>query len=182
MAGLFSSVPILSKIALPEADLAYGFPPLGGIEDVARIFTVVLAFTATYFAFFVSATPPARNRGRLAFAMILASLSICIYLAFFICFVRRIDIPTRGVSVEVSIGWERTEFAKANFGEDSDFDLLRKRGVSDEEISRLWTKRSLVISRLGLYITYLLFILSLVSAFSWGVLDQSTAGGRRSQI
>jgi hypothetical protein len=179
MAGLFSSVPILSKIAFPGSDLAYGFPPLGSIEDLARIFTVVLAVAATYFAFFVSATPPARNRRRLASAMVLTFLSICLYLAFFLAFVRKIDIPSKNTSVHVSVGWERTEFAKANFGAESDSDLLRDRGISDEEILRLWTKKSVVISRLGLFVTYSLFILSLVVAFSWGVLDQSTHSNKQ---
>ena len=51
MAGLFSSIPLLSKL-IPEAHSAYGFPPLGTSEGPARIGTFVLALAMTYLAFF----------------------------------------------------------------------------------------------------------------------------------
>jgi hypothetical protein len=60
-----------------------------------------------------------------------------------------------------------------NFGEISDEDILRARGTSDEEIRKLWTTRSLLVSHSSLYITYVLVFLSLVIAFSWGVFEQS---------
>jgi hypothetical protein len=74
--------------------------------------------------------------------------------------------------VQVSVGYERSDFAKANFAGDTDWELLRERGTGEEDIWRLWTTKSLLISRLSLYISYSLFIFSFVAAFSWGIVDQ----------
>ena len=176
IAGLLTAFPLLSGLILPESYRAYCFPPLGNVEGPARIATVALALAATYFAFFARATLAVRNRKRVAIALVFASVCICLYLALFLRFVRTIEIPSRDRSVQVSVGCERSDFAKANFVGESDWDLLRDRGTAEEEIWRLWTAKSLLISRLSLYITYLLVVLSLVTAFSWGVIYQLSQG------
>lgn len=69
----------------------------------------------------------------------------------------------------MSVGYDRTQFAKANFGSDSDEDMLRARGTDDEEIKKLWTYQSLAVARLALFISYCGFILGLVAVFSLGI-------------
>jgi hypothetical protein len=172
IAGLFSAFPLLSRLFLPESYRAYCFPPLGSVEGPARIATVALGLATTYFAFFARATLPSRNRRRVATGLVLAFICLCLYIGLFLRFVRNIDIPSRNTSVQVSVGYERSDFAKTNFAGDSDWELLRERGTSEEDIWRLWTTKSLLISRLSLYISYSLFIFSLVAAFSWGIVDQ----------
>ena len=182
LAGLISFVPLVSK-PLPESFRAYGFPPLGSLEDTARILAFVFALAATYFAFFSRGSAARSTRKRVTYGFGVALVSLMLYMGLFQCFVRTVEIPSEKttVQVSVSVGFERTEFAKANFGGDSDLDLLRHRGFNDEEIQRLWTLRSLVISRLGLYFSYLILLLSLVTAFSWGVVYemQETQGSGR---
>lgn len=171
-AGLFSAIPILSKL-LPESYSAYGFPPLGTGESVARIGAVVLALAAPLFAFYTASAARKGNRKRVASGIIFAFVCLFLYFVLFLRFVRTIDIPSKNITVQVSVGYERTDFAKVTFGEISDEDLLRARGTSDEEIRKLWTTKSLLVSRSSLYITYVLVFLSLVTAFSWGVFEQS---------
>jgi hypothetical protein len=171
LVGLFSAVPILAKF-LPESYSGYGFPPLGSVEGAARVATVALALAAVFFAFFTAATSRSGNRKHIAAAIIFSLLCLCSYFALFLRFVRTVDIPSKEISVQVSVGYERTDFAKRNFGTASDEELLRERGISEEEIWKLWTARSVLVARLSLCITYVLAIFSLVTAFGWGVVDQ----------
>ncbi len=62
LAGVFASIPLISKLVLPGAFAAYGFPPLGNAEGPARIGAVVFALATTYFAFFARSTRPNGNR------------------------------------------------------------------------------------------------------------------------
>jgi len=48
----------------------------------------------------------------------------------------------------VSVGYDRTQFAKTNFAVESDEDMLRARSTGDEEIKKLWTYQSLTVVRL----------------------------------
>jgi len=171
MAGIFSAIPLLSKL-VPDGYAAYGFPPLGSLDGPARIGTVVLALAATYFAFFARAASPSGDRKRIAAAIVLALVCLCLYFGLFLRFVRNIEIPTKNISVQVSVGYERTDFANANFGSESDWEILRARGTGEEEIWRLWTAKSLLVCRLSLYIAYSIVIFCLVTAFSWGVIYQ----------
>jgi hypothetical protein len=171
LATLFSAIPLLSKL-LPGNITAAGFPPLGDAEGPARVLAVVCALATTYCAYFSRASHPRDNRKRVYRAMLVALLALVVYVGLLIRVVRKVEIPSMGTAVQVSIGWERTEFASANFDGESDWDLLRSRGPSEEEIWKLWTPKSLIISRLGLYVAYLFALVLLVSAFSWGILSE----------
>jgi len=170
LASLFSAIPLLSRF-LPGDAMAAGFPPLGNAEGPARLLAVVCALAATYCAYFSRANYSQQNRRRVYRAMVAALLPLIVYVALLIRFVRTVEIPSMGTAVQVSVGWERTEFARANFDRESDWDMLRNRGTNEEEIWKLWTPKSLLLSRLSLYVSYLCALLLLVSAFSWGVLS-----------
>jgi hypothetical protein len=173
LAGLLSSLPLLSKL-IPSGHLsAYVFPPLGPIELLARIGVVIFALATTYGAFFVRSRTNNDNTKRIVGGFILGFLCFCVYLALSTRFVRVIAIPSTNSSVQVSVGYERTDFAKENFANVSDWEMLRERGTDEEEIWRLWTVRSLLTVRVLLFVTYCLSILALVAAFGWGVLAQS---------
>lgn len=169
--GAFSAIPFLSKL-LPQAFGPFVFPPLGTADDPLRIATFVLAMGMTLLAFFTGATPPKRNNKRVVAAVILAFFSACLYLVLSLLFVRTIEVPSMNTSVQVSVGYERTEFANQYFSGESDWALLHDRGPDEEDIWKLWSRKSLIITRLSLYAAYCLFLFPIVLAFSWGVLDQ----------
>ncbi len=131
---------------------------------------MVFALAATYCSYFYRAAHHNDNGKRVYRAMMMALLPLIVYVGLLIRFVRTVDIPSMGTAAQVSVGWERTEFARANFDGETDWDLLRSRGPNEEEIWRLWTPTSLLVSRMSLYAAYISTLLLLVSAFSWGVL------------
>jgi len=165
-----SAVPLLAK-ALPGPDEGYGFPPLGGVEVPARIGACAIGLAATYFAFFSGAAGDQTNRKRIVWAIVCTAISLFVYVGLFSRLVRRVEIPSKGTSVQVTVGFRRSAAAVANFDGESDWDMLRNRGTDDEQVEWLWTRRSVLIARLSLYIAYSLFIFSIVAAFSWGVLE-----------
>ena len=173
VAGVFSTIPILSKLLLPDSFSAYGFPPLGNAEGPARIGAVIFALATTYSVFFTAReTDDSGCRRRIHAAIICALIFLILYIGLFTGFVRKIEIPSKETAVQISVGFERTEFAKANFRGESDWEVLRERGTDEEQVWKLWTLRSIVISRLSLYGAYCIVLLSLVAAFSWGVLSE----------
>jgi hypothetical protein len=171
IAAVLSTLPLLS-ILPPNALTAYVFPPVGDLEGPARMGVVLLAASSTYFAFFTGEAPNDSNRRRIVAAFIIFFICFLAYLAFWFSFVQTIEISTKGTKVQVSVGYERSPFAIRYFDSDSDGELLRARGPEEEEIQKLWTAKSLLVSRLSLIITYYLFISVLVCAFRWGVLEQ----------
>lgn len=179
LAGIFSAIPLISKVVLPGAFTAYGFPPLGSAEGPARVGSAIFALATTYFAFFARGIGHESFRRRVRVAIVCGLIFLFTYIALLTLFVRTIEIPSRGTSVQISVGLERTEFARANFGGESDWEILRDRGTDEEQVWKLWTPQSLLFCRLSLYIAYCLCLLSLVAAFSWGVLselEESNAG------
>jgi hypothetical protein len=171
LAGTVAALPLLSRL-LPDDGRAYAFPPLGDIEGPARIGTVVLAIAFTYAAYF-SRQPKIKMRIRRVSGLVaLAALCFLSYLILSVQFVRRIEIPSRGASVFLSVGYDRTEFAIATFGPATDEEMLRQRGPDEEQTRRLWTPKSVAIVRLSLFGSYLGSILALVFAFSVGVVFQ----------
>jgi hypothetical protein len=153
---------------LPGAAAGYLFPALGELTISARLGVVFLAATITYLSFYAAQRPP-NAWSRFLFLAGIAFLALCSYLVSLQHFVRKIDIPASGSVIIVSVGFERTTFAVQTFQGESDWDMLRARGTSDEDVSRLWTERSLDIARLCLFGSYCGFILPLVLIFSLGV-------------
>jgi len=164
---LAAAPPIIVAVIVPflsDSAPAYGFPPMGDVADFARLGLVCLAFLVTFLVYFWQG-----GKGALVAAAIVSFMCLCVYVALYPKFVLRIDIPSQQTAVHVSVGYERTAFAKATFGSDSDEDMLRARGTDDEEIKKLWTYQSLTVARLALFVSYCGFILGLVAVFSIGI-------------
>src|SRR5271156_1443657 len=140
--GAFAALPFLSKL-LPSEYLAYGYPPLGDAEVLGRIGTVVFALFSTYVAYFICNDDPQKARTWVRNAFIVCFMVFLLYLGCFIRFVRTVEIPTRSTSISVSVGFERSDFAKQNFPSKTDIEMLRARGPYEEEVAQLWTSRSL---------------------------------------
>lgn len=169
-----TAIPLLSKF-LPSNLAAYGFPPLGNVDGIARVGTIVFAVACTYMLFFARIGFPKSTGKSISTAIAAALLSFVLYLGLFLAFVRTIEIPSRDTAVQVSIGYARSEFARATFGDASDWQLLKERGPSEEEIWSLWTPSSIIISRMCLFMAYTLTICFLVLAFSFGVRAESAS-------
>lgn len=153
---------------LPGAAQAYFFPPLGDITAPARLGVTLLAAVTTYVSFY-GPKPPTRVFQRLLWIGLISFLALAGYLLSYKHFIRKIDVPANDSALFVSVGYERTSFANQTFHSESDWDMLRARGTSEEEVAKLWTARSLDIARLCLIASYCGFVLPLVLIFSLGV-------------
>jgi hypothetical protein len=134
----------------------------------ARLGVVILGAAMTYVCFYI-VNAPAHIMRRFLFIASISLLALICYLFCFRHFVRRIDVPASDSSIFVSVGYERTAFANQTFSSDSDWEMLRARGASEEEVAKLWTPRSLDVARFCLFASYCAFIIPLLSIFSLGV-------------
>jgi uncharacterized membrane protein YqhA len=148
------------------------FPPLGGIQPFAVLATAAFGITATYVVFLLfreRPKPPLWGVVALCIAAVLFSLC---YFALYLRFVRQLPVPSQSTTEVVSVGYERTEFAR-KLGDVSDVELLRQRSADEEEIQKLWTYRSIVVARTSLWLSYTFSVVSLVSLFSIGVVQHA---------
>jgi hypothetical protein len=83
-------------------------------------------------------------------------------------YVEHVPYPTEKREVAVSVGFERTDFAKAQFGDRtySDYELLHLCGAREIVIQKLWTFRSLVTARFLLWLSYASILGGIIWALS----------------
>jgi hypothetical protein len=175
IAAFISSLPLIS-VLMPADYSRYLFPPLGTIEPFGKVGALVLTVLITIIAYYSQESTLVSKRER-RFKLLLGILAVAV-IGFFVFiglnqrFVRSVPVPSINQTAEfvVSVGYERTEFAQGVFGQQSDWDILRQRGVTEEEIFRLWTPTSVIIARLALLISYIAFLLAAVAACSLAVL------------
>ncbi len=173
LAGALGAFPFLSEL-LPEAWAQSVFPPLGAVEPYSRFASFVLAGAITLIVYTMNTSSfVSSKRGRSKSMWLVFTIAVIAVIVFFIstqAFVRGIDIHSAGKRVVVSVGYDRTEFARTTFKDDSDEEMLRARGMSEEEIWRLWTTKSIIVVRSLLFLSYLIFILSAVAFVSLSAL------------
>lgn len=177
-------VTAVAAVAVPLASIigsdsgSHVFPPLGSMDGIARIGLVALSLAVSLGVYFLAAVKPPKSPSRVVWiTLALAVVFLLVYLSAYQRFVRQIEIPSRGSSVYVSVGYQRTQFAEQTFGPASDEEMLRARGTNEEEIGRLWTKKSLIIARLVLYFSCTLTTLALLFLFSFGVAHDVALAG-----
>lgn len=167
--GLAAAVPPVAAAVispfLPDNASAFGFPPMGDVGNFARLALVCLAIVVTLLVYFWHG-----GKWLLVVAASVSFICMSVYVALYPFLVLRIDVPSSNTAIRVSVGYERSQFAKANFNSDSNEDMLRARGTTDEEVKKLWTFGSLTVSRLALLASYCGFILGLVAVFSLAIL------------
>jgi hypothetical protein len=161
----------------------YLLAPLGSADIIARILLAVLCVAMTYlvYFFFQGQSKKARKRALLLTLFVIPFLSACLYIVFCMWFVRSINIPTLERSAYVSVGFQRTDFAQQTFGSKTDEEMLRSRGLDDEQIRKLWTPLSLLIARVALFMAWSGIALSLVCGLSLGLLDQTETVAREEE-
>lgn len=147
------------------------FPPLGNETSAAQFFAVTLGAATTYVVYLSAKNmSDARIRRTIIGLLVTAVVLFCAYFCAQLRFVRVVPIPALGQDEVASVGFARTQFANLAFGDLTDEDLLRKRGIDDEQIRKLWTTESIVASRLTLLFSYLGCCLPIVGITSLGVL------------
>jgi hypothetical protein len=166
LATALGIVPILT-VLIPGSASDYFFPALGDVTMLARVGVVILAGAVTFVCFYDS-KPPNVPRRFLGIGAI-STVALIGVLITSLQFIRKVTVPANGSAILVSVGYERTAFANQTFHDESDWDMLRARGTSDEEVYGLWTRWSVNIARLLLVACYAGFILPLVAIFSLGV-------------
>jgi hypothetical protein len=180
LSAAIASFPLLSKL-LPEGQAAYLFPPLGDQEPAFRAAALILGALVTLAIYFSKDMAAGlTGRGRVVLFLTILAPSLAGLLGFFVLsqsFVRTVPVPGMETEVVVSVGYERTPYAQTKFPAGAtDWELLRGRGLTEEEVQRLWTSGSVIKARLGLYISYMLFLLPAVAAGSVGVLLDKLGG------
>ncbi len=166
IAAVFGLLPPASGLFLPGLI----FPPLGNETVLAQFFAVIFGVAVTYLMFWMKDVAEVRVRHRMKAFFIISIGLFCVYFGLHFRFVQRIDIPSAGERAFVSIGYERSQFALTSFDDNSDSELLHSRGFTEEEIANLWTPKSLYVSRLALFLSFVGSMLSLVALASLGVL------------
>lgn len=164
LAGLVPLLP--SAVSSP----GYWFPPLGDVTPIGRTGVLGLSLALIFISFWLAKPQKVTRR-----FIILFVAGVVFFVFYFFSarhFVKRIDRPADNSTTYVSVGYERTQFAQQTFGSsESDEEMLRNRGLTDEDISRLWTDHSIDMARLCLLISYLGFVLSLVLIACIGARD-----------
>ncbi len=162
LGGMAFLPPLVSL--LPAEWAAYIFPPIGDFAATAKCGVLIFAIGAIFCAYLLIS---ARHLRAIIIGSLLISLcSFVLYISLLSRFTRKVDIPSQKSSVFVTVGYERTDYAKKNFSSDSDWEMLRARSLLEEEIENLWTGRSLQVARTLLLTSYLGVILGWVFAFS----------------
>ena len=171
-ATAFSVLPLVSQ-ALPDHWWlsSYLFPPL---NDAYRLPALLITGLVTVVVYrwhdspFVLSRTKRRRASWSAFALVVVGLSA--FLLTTELFVKTIERPSVGDNIKITVGYQRTDYARQNFGGDIDEVMLRKRGPTDEEVYRLWTTSSVLVARWTLLISYLLFLGSAIGVLSLEVL------------
>jgi hypothetical protein len=134
--------------------------------------TFLLVGLTTYVVFYAYRNAQPRKIKRVMIgAFVLAVCLLTAHIALNIGFVRPLTLPGPEGTINVSVGFERTNFAKDHFESVSDWDMLRARGLREEDIQELWTLRSLLLVRVTLFLTYSGVLVVIVGILSLGVLS-----------
>lgn len=165
VAALFGLLPA-SSLVIPGRI----FPPLGNDTLLAQSFAVVVAIVVTYLVFIRQNIAVSKIKRTITFLILVSIVFFFGYLAAREYFVCEIYIPSIERANIVSVGYQRTDFANSVFGTATNLEMLRARGSDDEEIFRLWTKKSVYVSRSVLFLSYLGCALCLVAFASLSVL------------
>ena len=170
LAGFIGATPVLSSL-LPDDWASFLFPPL---DNVFKSVAVLLVVLTSVVIFRMSDSSLVRNpamRPRLQVSLLLiVLLGASGYVLARAAFVRVVERPSLGDVVTAVVGYERTPFAIKAFPNSSDWDILRGRGITDEEIFENWTTTSVIVARLSVFLSYTLLLIAAIAILSLEVL------------
>lgn len=148
VAAALVALPISAKMM--HVDSPYLNPPLGTLDSFVVPIAVPLVGLFAALPWLFGLKHSARVGALLSAALCI--LSFVSYSVFVSRYIVRVDAP--GAVLQVSVGTERTEWAKRNLDGDSDALALMTAGWSEVEIREIWTVHSIVVARLKLLISF----------------------------
>ena len=164
------ALPLVSEL-LGDKISAYFFPPLG---DTFRVATLIACGIVTLVVYQARGSVFVRSaKGRFAMTIRWGSITAIGLVAFVgstMAFVRTIDVPATGESVSLVVGYTRSADASASLSAYDDWEALRRRGPTDDQVYWIWTRPSVIIARIVLFACYLAFLLAAVTVCSLSVL------------
>jgi hypothetical protein len=171
MALLGAALPLAS--IFPADWAAFLFPPLGDLTGTARVVCVVAVLIVICFGYVGIGVKTLKPW--IVVATLVALLSACAYLYCSFAYVLKIN--TTNSFILVSIGSEKTDFAnKAFTNGESVWEMVRLRGLDDEQITKIWTAQSVQQNRLKLCFTYFGAILCWAVIFSLATALEISSG------
>lgn len=150
------------------------FPPLGQFELTAGCGVVAIGFLCTYLVFVCYRSHPYISPLHGVSLLLTVMALLAIYSGLNLRFVKP---GTNGTLV--SIGYDRTDFARKNYDDKTDIEMLRDYGSRELEIEKLWTYKSLAIARGLLLLTYTTIIMSFIWFFCIGALQHASEQVRK---
>jgi hypothetical protein len=163
LTGVLALLPFLSLI---QSDgTAYLFPPLGDLTSFFRTIYVMMILLVVAACYIFTRSNIGRLRSSIKWCAALAAIATLAYALSVLLYVVKIPMPVGPILV--SIGSVRTDFANKTFtsGED-DWTVVRQRGLADEDVMKVWTKRSVLWNRAQLFVSYLLLSINWAAALS----------------
>jgi len=176
--GLFAGVPFLIpllRVCLPDSsELAgYLYPPLGDFQRLgfaATIGTLLLSMLVVHASCESARKVLLRAYIILTFGWL---LGVCCWCALYGRYVRTVSVPSVGQEFEVSVGFQRTEFALQWYPHSDDVEMLHDAGPYEEKIQQLWTQNSISAVRVLLWLSYTLTLACFLSVLSLTVYKQA---------
>ncbi|MGD0733726.1 MAG: hypothetical protein ABR976_01220 [Terracidiphilus sp.] len=164
-------LPPVLHVFIPDSSpiAEYLYPPLGESQQITLVATVLLLFLTTFVVFKYSQSSRKENPHLPIFLWIGAAIGVCALVVLYVLFVRRIAVPSANLEVPVSVGFQRTDFAVRWYPQWSDWAMLHDAGPYEEKIQMLWTRSSICVVRLLLWISYTLTLCSFLAALSLAV-------------
>lgn len=162
-AVVLGAIPVASTV-LPDSLGVYVFPPLGNIEGFAKVFSILAFFLAVFFSYHYGLSERFAIKNQrikaLVRCLIAFFLSGFVFVVLTNAFVKIVVIG-KDKEVAVSVGFERrAEIASSVLKDANDEEILKRNGFEESSIHEVWTIRSLVVVRAGLFISYFLCLLA----------------------
>lgn len=144
----------------------YLYPPLGDAEWIAVAATIGFLLASTFVVFTCCESVKKIHRRA---ALILwggIALCACALIVLYVLYVRRVPISSVDLEVPVSIGYQKTDFARQTFPQLTDVEILQRTGPTEDQIQKLWTPHSVCIVRVLLWVFYTLTVACFLSVIS----------------
>jgi hypothetical protein len=185
--GLVAGVPFVAPLLhlfFPDSSAVaeYLYPPLGDVEFIAVAATVGFLFATTFVVF--NCCQSARKIRRSVPAILLSgsALCMCALIVLHVLYVRHIPVASANLDVPVSIGYQRTDLAlrayppspTPPYAQVSDWKMLHDAGPREEQIQNLWTRRSICVVRVSLWLSYTLALACFLALISLAVYQHAS--------
>jgi hypothetical protein len=171
-------VPVLLHLVAPDSNklIEYLYPPLGDVLPLALPLTLISGVLVTLEVWLVRRHA---RRVRPSIPVILKSVILLGSLALiflYVSYVRNISVPSAGLNVTVSVGYQRTDFALKTYPDWNDRAMLHDHGPWEESIQVLWTRNSIWVVRGALWLAYTLTLVCILAVVCLGVYQHALEG------